>query len=249
MHKTPGRSTDTLKPTDCETRVYAIKHWETGDPNTIADPKILRAQFRSAGYDWFKRFFLGTNELGEDQFLKRKKVLQKGEKPPEDEEGKEVVHTLRVFDIIRENHRKVACLKSTTTHRMVCEKCSNISERECAAFCATCPDCGTDVTRTEKHKGAVKPIVSTSYHDRFQADLIGYQNDRQTEVYGRKMKWLLLLKDHSVSKAPTYVAQELYHIFLVCLVIRLFTIRKMVKKHQVVRFWTYLFRLILESFQ
>ena len=117
MHKTPGRSTDTLKPTDCETRVYAIKHWETGDPNTIADPKILRAQFRSAGYDWFKRFFLGTNELGEDQFLKRKKVLQKGEKPPEDEEGKEVVHTLRVFDIIRSKvpQRTAWCVKSVAT--------------------------------------------------------------------------------------------------------------------------------------
>lgn len=135
---------------------------------------------------------------------------------------KRIVQVFQVYDIIKEHHASSGCLKAQTTYNKVKIYYANITKAECEAFCDTCPDCGTDIIRKKKHKGAAKAILSSQFRDRFQADLVDYRENPIVDVYGRKMKWLLCLKDHATrlcylvplpSKEAKFVAHELNHIF------------------------------------
>jgi hypothetical protein len=45
-------------------------------------------------------------------------------------------------------------------------------------------------------KGAKKKIISESFRDRFQVDLIDMRGCAQEDIYGQTMRWIMTLKDH-----------------------------------------------------
>lgn len=67
-----------------------------------------------------------------------------------------------------------------------------------------------------------KPIISESFRDRFQVDLIDMRGCAQEDIYGQTMRWIMTLKDHFShltylvalpQKKTSYVAYELDRIF------------------------------------
>jgi hypothetical protein len=70
----------------------------------------------------------------------------------------------------------------------------------------------------EARKGAKKPILSSEFRDRFQADLIDMRQLRKLDVYGKMQRWILTVVDHSTAlvylvalpnKTAEFVAAEL----------------------------------------
>ena len=71
---------------------------------------------------------------------------------------------------------------------------ANITEDEIKAYINTCPTCGKKSSKKTKHQGAIQPIESSSFYDRFQVDLIDYREDAHFDVYNVKMHWLMVGK-------------------------------------------------------
>jgi len=49
---------------------------------------------------------------------------------------------------------------------------------------------------TKKLRGAIKPIFSQNFRDRFQVDLIDFRRLRKRDPFGVLMRWAMTLKDH-----------------------------------------------------
>jgi hypothetical protein len=124
---------NTFSPEARNLRVCALKHWKTGDPKdeSVADPKKFRAKHRK-GHNWQKKgFHVETTGEGQDLLLRK----------CNDGQTCKVAHVFEEFDAIKEHHRSIACLKTSSTCNKVKEKFANTSERERKAFVDTCPGC------------------------------------------------------------------------------------------------------------
>jgi hypothetical protein len=195
-----------LTPKQLKKRIHIIKNWETG-ANGL-DMKNFRKKNR-IGYRFIKsQHYVKANQDGQ-LFLYNVK-------------NQVYVNVLQVFDLIAECHSQVGCLKTASTKNAVDIKYANISREEVQAFVQTCKYCSHDHVAKKRVSGAIKPIISLNFRERFQVDLIDYREDEQVDVYGHKMRWLLVLKDHLTrlcylkpipNKKSNYVAHELYHIF------------------------------------
>jgi IS30 family transposase len=196
----------TLTPKQLQTRIHIIKNWETGADGI--DVKKFRKK-NKIGYRLLKsQHSVKANQDGKDFLYNVKNQVY--------------VDVLQVFDLIAECHSQVGCLKTASTKNAVDSKYANISREEVQAFVQTCKYCSHDQVAKKRVSGAIKPIISHNFRERFQVDLIDYREDEQVDVYGNKMRWLLVLKDHLTrlcylkplpNKKSKYVAHELYHIF------------------------------------
>ncbi len=45
-------------------------------------------------------------------------------------------------------------------------------------------------------KGAKKPIILSEFHDRFQVDLIDMRTQREVDIFGTVLCWIVTNKDH-----------------------------------------------------
>ena len=75
---------------------------------------------------------------------------------------------------------------------------------------------------TKPKKGALKPIVSKLFHDRFKVDLVYFRKLRNQDPFGVLMRWVMTIKDHATGltylcalprKRPDLVAYKLQEIF------------------------------------
>ena len=139
--------------------------------------------------------------------------------PPE---WKTVVHEGDIFDAIHECHLLAGHMKRDPTHGNVRQKYVNITRGLIELYLRSCPICQAEQPIVKKPVGAVKPIASSSFRDRFQVDLKDMQSQPCKDVYGHVMKWIMTLKDHFTKlvyikalpqKRMMFVASELNHIF------------------------------------
>ena len=92
------------------------------------------------------------------------------------------------------------------------------------SFIELCPICTQvfECNRNKKSKGPGIAIKSDGFRDRIQVDLVDYQSDPCTNVYGILMKFLMVIKDHFTrfvwlralpKKEARYVSTELRILF------------------------------------
>ena len=98
----------------------------------------------------------------------------------------------------------------------------HIHDQESKIFIETCPVCNGKQPHIPKLKGAIKPIVSSTFCDCFQADLIDMTGTPCEDWNGTVMKYILYLRDHFTrltylraipQKSAAMVSSELNYIF------------------------------------
>jgi hypothetical protein len=94
-----------------------------------------------------------------------------------------------LFDIIREHHLKVNHAAKKNTWISVRECYSNISRDVCGLYVALC-HCKVNQRLPGRPEG-IKPILSNTFNDRGQVDLI----DMQSNIYDG-FTWILHYQDH-----------------------------------------------------
>ena len=85
-----------------------------------------------------------------------------------------IAYEEQVFDIISKAHESIGHGKSQKTHEEVCKHYSNVSRNMVDLFLTTCSICSMNkkiIGRPEDYK----PILSTTFNDRGQLDLIDMQ--------------------------------------------------------------------------
>ena len=96
----------------------------------------------------------------------------------------------QVFDAILSSHEAVGHAKSERTHKMVIKKFSNISRNMVELFISMCPRCATTKIVPAKQLPR-KPIISETFNDRGQVDLIDMQS-----IPDGPFRWILHYQDH-----------------------------------------------------
>jgi hypothetical protein len=59
-----------------------------------------------------------------------------------------------------------------------------LTEKVVKVFVYLCQTCNKKQPKLAKHVGAIRPIVSNHFRDRFQADYIDFCKDPQVDVFG-----------------------------------------------------------------
>jgi hypothetical protein len=108
-----------------------------------------------------------------------------------------VLHMLDVFDVILSAHEQQGHLKTDRTLAALKPQYYSSTEDLVRVLVDDCTICHQKNSGIAKKKGARKPIISSEFRDRFQVDLIDMQTIRRREVYGKMMRWILTVKDHS----------------------------------------------------
>ena len=135
---------------------------------------------------------------------------------------KTVVAQTNVFDAIAEAHD--GHVGRDITYGKLADKFYNITQDIVQTFINYCPVCDQKNIKVKPLKGAVKPIKSYNFRERFQVDLIDMRVVQKKNIYGVTMRWIITLKDHFTGfvylvaiprKRPKYVAYELDKIFAV----------------------------------
>jgi hypothetical protein len=101
-----------------------------------------------------------------------------------------IVHQDDLFDVMLECHLKIEHGRSEKTHAICASKYSNISMNICDLFVETCPECIRD-KHTQTRKVKLEPILSETFNDRGQMDLIDMQATPDGEY-----KWILHYQDN-----------------------------------------------------
>ena len=101
-----------------------------------------------------------------------------------------ICHMAKLFDAIFEAHTSTGHAATTRTHKNATEKYANIPESICAVFCSLCPICVRGKMNLAR-KATLVPIVSKTFNDRGQLDLI----DMQSTPDGPYC-WILHYQDH-----------------------------------------------------
>ena len=95
-----------------------------------------------------------------------------------------------LFEAIYEAHTRVGHAASHRTYKHTLEKYSNIPESLCAAFYSLCPVCVRNKINLAR-KSTLCPIVSRSFNDRGQLDLIDMQSCPDGPY-----NWIMHYQDH-----------------------------------------------------
>ena len=204
--------------TQWDTRVKVISGWNTGAyfHGVWYNQSELRKKYK-IGYDWLKVMRVESNLSGVFKLIKKASN-------PKDE--RIMVHLEEAFDIIKEQHVQKGChIKADRTWQNLKETYANIPLSLTKKYVELCPICCAKQPRHKPAKGAIKPIESDGYRDRFQLDLIDFRMDPQKwpdDEDGTTYKWLFVVKDHFTkflvahelpSKSPVHVARALYKIY------------------------------------
>jgi hypothetical protein len=133
-----------------------------------------------------------------------------------------VLHTLEIFDAIMAFHTQQGHLKIERTLTAMKPQYYSVTYGLVKLFVDDCTVCHQKSSGKGKLKGARKPIISSEFRDRFQVDLIDMRTLRRRDVYGRMMRWIMTVRDHSTGliylvallrKMAKYVAAELENYF------------------------------------
>ena len=96
----------------------------------------------------------------------------------------------QIFDSIYDAHEETQHAKIEKTHTTVQLKYSNISRKMVATFIEMCPTCAKDKSIPSR-MSVRKPIMSDTFNDRGQIDLIDMQSCSDGPY-----KWILHYQDH-----------------------------------------------------
>ena len=112
--------------------------------------------------------------------VKRMVKNEKGDMVP----GGVVVSRETIFEAIDEWHRGNDHLGMERTWTIVKTKYWNISQEHVKMYLKTCLTCMKKNPVSRNEKGSRKPIVSKSFRDRFQLDLIDFRKLRKRDPFG-----------------------------------------------------------------
>ena len=127
-----------------------------------------------------------------------------------------------IFEAINKWHRGNGHLGTERTWTFGKTKYWNISQEHIRMYLKTCLTCMKNNPVSRNEKGSCKPIVSRSYCDRFQMDLIDFGKLRKRNPFGVFLRWVLTIKDHATGliylcaipqKRPDLVAYKLQEKF------------------------------------
>ena len=133
-----------------------------------------------------------------------------------------VLHMLDVFDVFLAAHNQQGHLKTERTLAAMKPQYYSATADLVKLFIDDCAICHQKNSGLDKKKGARKPIISSEFRDRFQVDLIDMRTIRRRDIYGKMMRWIMTVKDHSTGliylvalprKMAKYVAAELEKYF------------------------------------
>ena len=133
-----------------------------------------------------------------------------------------VLHMLDVFDVFLSAHNQQGHLKTERTLAALKPQYYSATYDLVKLFVEDCAVCHQKNSGIVKKKGARKPIISSEFRDRFQVDLIDMRTIRKRDIYGKMMRWIMTVKDHSTGliylvalprKTAKYVTAELEKYF------------------------------------
>ena len=221
---------EVCKPREERDHIYdVVKKWnhykELEAEGELDDDDLEQwRQFRRTnhgGFEWVKKFSAHTLLLPtgvEKPILRRLEAKKDAGKNEPKFVGRIVLCKEECFDAIHEAHRLRGHLGSERTWTALTPKYFNITQQMVRAYCKTCHICMEKNPVITGFKGAKKPIMSHSWRDRFQIDLIDLRKFPRKNVYGVTMRWIMTVKDHSTGltavfalprKMAKYVAYEL----------------------------------------
>lgn len=127
-----------------------------------------------------------------------------------------------IFDAINEWHQNNGHLGQERTWQFCLEMYYNCSQPLVKIYCKTCPTCMHKNPITQPQKGSWKPIISQSFRERFQIDLIDFRKLCKRDPFGVLIQWIMTTKDHATGfmyicvlscKHPSLVAYHLWGMF------------------------------------
>ena len=182
-------------------------------------------QSNHLAYDWIKKYSTHSITLPNGtvkNILRRLELDKDADTKGQKKVGRSVACMEECFEIIHEAHRLRGHLGVERTWTTLSPKYFNITQKMVRTYCATCHICMEKNPIITGFKGAKKPILSHSWRDRFQMDLIDLRKFPRKNIYGITMRWLLTVKDHSTGltavfaiprKMAKYVVYELEKYF------------------------------------
>ena len=153
------------------------------------------------GKNWTRFFTVVNASLPTGTPIKRLTRLEVDKDSGKQIPGRIVASPCDIFQCIAEVHSSVGHKKVAATHHEAALKFWNISRMHVQKFIDLCPVCIQQQPRVRKTDGAVKAILSHSFRDRFQVDLIDMRTRKKKNVYGQTMRWIMTTKDHSTRLA------------------------------------------------
>ena len=150
--------------------VTVLKHW--GDDAFIKDHpddplarEYLQFRLRNTkvGYNYKRDWRL---ECVEDADGSSKTNLVKVSN------NKIVLHSLDLFDAIREAHLQIGHLKTERTLQLMRPNYYSCTKELCSMWISDCSVCHHKNEGKVKRKGASRPLISSEFRDRIQVDLI-----------------------------------------------------------------------------
>jgi hypothetical protein len=136
--------------------------------------------------------------------------------------GRIVVSRESAFDAIDEWHRQSGHLGQERTWTFCKSKYYNVSQPLVKIYCETCYTCAQKNPVTKPQKGSRKPIISRSFRQRFQIDLIDMRKLQKRDPFGVMMRWIMTVKGHATGftyicvlprKRPSLIAYRLQEVF------------------------------------
>ena len=143
-------------------------------------------QSHHAGYDWMKKYTTHCITLPNGtvkNILRRLELENDGDSKGQKKVGRIVACVEECFDIIHEAHRLRGHLGVERTWTTLSPKYFNITQKMVRAYCATCHICMEKNPVITGFKGAKKPILSHSWRDCFQIDLIDLRKFPMKNIY------------------------------------------------------------------
>ena len=155
-------------------------------------PSTFGKNFTAQEYAW-RRKFVRINLANDMVVIMNESLLRKHV----DENGKNhtyscprIISQADLFQAILDAHEKTGHAKSERTYIALKSKYSNIPRSTVEMFIGMCPVCALDKIRPSR-KAPHQPILSKTYNDRGQIDLI----DMQSTPDG-PFRWILHYQDH-----------------------------------------------------
>jgi len=142
-------------------------------------------------YNWKREFIL--MKAPKTEWIVRKKVYDEyiaefGRK--HQQAVPRICKASQLFESIYEAHTQLSHAAGYVTHKELTKKFSNISKNMVKVFVRFCPICSTN-RYVPQRKTIIKPILSETFNDRGQIDLI----DMQAQADG-PFNWILHYQDH-----------------------------------------------------
>ena len=203
--------------------IHVLQNWQVGVKLKQLPPgpeKMQLALFHrqnKLGHKYCQKYTLETIQVpGEEQRTVVRRIETKRAI------GRIVVSRETAFDAIDEWHRQSGHLGQERTWTFARSKYFNVSQPLVKIYCETCFACAQKNPVTKPQKGSWKPILSKTFRECFQVDLIDMRKLCKRDPFGVMMRWIMTVKDHATAftyicslprKRPTLVAYRLQEIF------------------------------------